>query len=129
MKRLGIATACGVVAGLLCVSAGAMLGLKVTPIFFGWAMLNRTLLGFVIGISALRFHWALHGSVMGLLVGSLFSYSLWMLGDPAWTIAAVLAGSIIFGVLIEFFTTVVFKQPQQASAIRTELEMPRRAAA
>jgi len=71
----------------------------------------------------------LHGSVMGLLVGSLFSYSLWMLGDPAWTIPAVLAGSIIFGVLIEFFTTVVFKQPQQASAISTELEMPRRAAA
>ena len=52
-----------------------------------------------------------------------------MLGDPAWIIPAVLAGSIIFGVLIEFFTTVVFKQPQQASAIRTELEMPRRAAA
>lgn len=129
MKRLAIATAGGVVAGLVCVSAGAILGLKVTPVFFGWAMLNRTLLGFVIGISALRFHWALHGAIMGLVVGSLFSYSLWMLGDPAWIIPAVLAGSMIFGLLIECFTTLVFKQPQQVSADRTELEMTRRAAA
>ncbi|HEX6906619.1 MAG TPA: hypothetical protein VF154_08445 [Terriglobales bacterium] len=129
MKRIGIATACGVAAGLLCVSGGAILGLKVTPVFFGWAMLNRTLLGFVIGISALRLHWALHGPVMGLVVGSLFSYSLWMLGDPAWIVPAVLAGSMIFGIGIEFFTTVVFKQPQKVSAVSAELEMPRRAAA
>lgn len=129
MKRIGIATACGAVAGLVCVSVGAILGFKVTPIFFGWAMLNRTLLGFVIGISALRLHWALHGSVMGLLVGSLFSYSLWMLGDTGWIIPAVLAGSLIFGIGIEFFTSVAFKQPQQVSAVSAELEMPRRAAA
>src|SRR5690242_13249521 len=112
MKRIAIATICGVVAGLVCVSVGAIAGLKITLPGFGWAILNRTLLGFVIGISALRLHWAWHGAIMGLLVGSLFSYSVWMVGDRAWLVPALLAGSMIFGLAIEFFTTVVFKQPQ-----------------
>lgn len=129
MKRILIATACGVVAGLVCVSIGATLGVKITAATFGWAMLNRTLLGFVIGISALRMHWAGHGCLMGLLVGSLFSYSAWLFGDPAWMTIGLLGGSIIFGLAIEFFTTVVFKQPQEASLASAPAEMPRRAAA
>lgn len=93
-------------------------------------MLNRTLLGFVIGISSLRLHWAWHGAVVGALVGSLFSYSVWLMGDPAWLIPALLAGSMVFGVGIEFFTTVVFKQPQQQLPVSAiEPEIPRRAAA
>jgi len=130
MKRIAIATLCGVVAGLVCVSIGAIAGVKITPVGFGWALLNRTLLGFVIGISALRLHWAWHGVLMGAVVGSLFSYSLWLLGNPAWLIPAVLVGSMIFGVGIEFFTTVVFKQPQQIpGAVDEQVEIPRRAAA
>ena len=128
MKRMVIATAIGVVAGLLCVSAGAGLGLNITLQSFGWAMLNRTLLGFVIGISALRLHWAWHGCLMGVVVGSLFSYSAWMFEGPAWLVAGLLAGSVIFGLLIEFFTTVVFKEPQQMSAVLTQAEPLKRAA-
>jgi hypothetical protein len=130
MKRIVIATICGVVAGLVCVSVGAIAGVKITPAGFGWALLNRTLLGFLIGISALRLHWAWHGILMGAVVGSLFSYSLWLLGDPAWLVPAVLAGSMIFGLGIEFFTTVAFKQPQQViAAMAEQVEIPRRAAA
>ncbi|HET7751916.1 MAG TPA: hypothetical protein VFK81_21155 [Terriglobales bacterium] len=131
MKRIAIATICGVVAGLVCVSIGAIAGVKITPAGFGWAVLNRTLLGFVIGISALRLHWAWHGVLMGAVVGSLFAYSLWLLGGPAWLVPAVLTGSMVFGLGIEFFTTVVFKQPQQligATVAQVE-EIPRRAAA
>jgi hypothetical protein len=128
MKRIVIATACGVVAGLVCVSVGAISGVNITPAGFGWALLNRTLLGFVIGVSALRLHWAWHGALMGFLVGSLFSYSLWLMGGPAWLLPAVLAGSMIFGLGIDFFTTVVFKQPQQQLAVAEE-EIVRRAAA
>ncbi len=128
MRRIVIATACGVVAGLICVSVIALQGPRVTPAFFGWALLNRTLLGFVIGISTLRLHWALHGVLMGAVVGSLFSYSQWMLGNPAWVVPAVLAGSMIFGLGIEFFTSVVFKQRQQLP-VSAESERPQRAAA
>ncbi len=130
MKRIAIATICGVVAGLVCVSIGAISGIRITPAGFGWAVLNRTLLGFVIGISALRLHWAWHGALLGFVVGSLFSYSAWLVGDPAWLIFGLLGGSIIFGLGIEFFTTVVFKQPQQvAAAMAEQAEIPRRAAA
>ncbi len=128
MKRMVIATACGLVAGILCVSAGSALGLNLTPRSVGWALLNRTLLGFVIGISALRLHWAWHGCLMGLLVGSLFSYSAWMFEGPVWLVAGLLAGSIVFGLLIELFTTVVFKQPQAASIVVPEPEIRQRAA-
>lgn len=128
MKRMVIATAMGVVAGLLCVAAGGAFGLNVTLQSFGWAMLNRTLLGFVIGISALRLHWAWHGCLMGVVVGSLFSYSAWMFEGPVWLVAGLLAGSVIFGLLIEFFTTVVFKEPQQASALLAQAEALKRAA-
>lgn len=65
---------------------------------------------------------------MGLLVGSLFSYSAWMFEGPVWLVAGLLAGSIIFGLLIELFTTVVFHEPQPAVTAITEPEMPRRAA-
>lgn len=123
-----IATACGVVAGLVCVSVGATFGLKITPAGFGWALLNRTLLGFVIGISALRLQWALHGAVMGCVVGSLFSYSAWLVGDPAWLILALLGASVIFGLGIEFFTTVAFHQGQQKRVIVAGSEARKQAA-
>jgi hypothetical protein len=48
---------------------------------------------------------------MGLAVGSIFSYYIFMdLGQP--TVALLIPiGNAVFGLLIEFFTTVVFKQP------------------
>lgn len=128
MRRMGIATACGVVAGLVCVSLAALQGMRITPAFFGWALLNRTLLGFVIGISTLRLHWGAHGALLGALVGSIFAYSLWLLGDPGWVVPAVMGGSMVFGLGIEFFTTVVFKQPRALPRAQAG-EMPRHAAA
>ena len=129
MKRLLIATAFGVVAGLLCVAIGTILAGQITPRYFAWALLNRTLLGFVIGISGLRMHWAWHGSVLGVIVGSLFAYSLYLLASPAWMVPAVMAGSAVFGLMIEFFTTVVFRQPQQALAAAPRTEVKARIAA
>lgn len=129
MKRIVIATVLGMVAGLLCVGGGAVLGVSITPARFVWVLLNRTLLGFVIGISALRLAWPWHGALMGVLIGSLFSYAAFMLDSPALVIAATLAASVIFGLGIEFFTTVAFHRPQQMSAASAETELSRRAAA
>ncbi len=118
MKRILIATALGVCAGIVCALLGRSLGVKLTAGSFGWIMLNRTLLGFVIGISSLRMHWALHGGLIAVLVGSLFSYSAFMSGTPPLFAGGVLLGSIVFGVLIEFLTTVVFKLPAVSQAER-----------
>ncbi len=111
MKRILIATVLGVCAGIVCALLGRSVGVKITAVSLGWIMLNRTLLGFVIGISSLRMHWALHGGLMAILVGSLFSYSAFMSGALPLLAWGTLLGSIVFGTLIEFLTTVVFKQP------------------
>ncbi len=116
MKRIAIATVLGVIAGLICAFAGWRLGVKITTVSLIWILLNRTILGFTIGISGLRMHWALHGLLLGAIVGSLFSYYGFMAGSESLIVAGTFVGSMVFGFLIELFTTVVFKQPQPRPA-------------
>ena len=118
MKRIMIATLFGLLAGVLCATAGIYGGfLKFTAVNVAWVLLNRAVMGFAIGISGLKLHWAWNGVVMGLVVGSIFSYFLFMnLGLGTLPLANLLIGNPIFGFLIEFFTTKVFKQPALAAA-------------
>jgi len=118
MKRIIIATLFGLVAGGLCATATYYGGImKFTTVSLLWILLNRTVMGFVIGTSALKLHWAWNGIVMGLVVGSIFSYFLYMnVGGIVPLISPV--GNAIFGLMIEFFTTVVFKQPAPARAMQ-----------
>jgi hypothetical protein len=112
MKRIIIATLFGLVAGVLCATAGIHGGfLKFTAVNVVWVLLNRGVMGFAIGTSGLKLHWAWNGIVMGLVVGSIFSYFLYMnMGLGTLPLVNLLVGNPIFGLLIEFFTTVVFKQ-------------------
>jgi hypothetical protein len=116
MKRILIATSLGVVAGAIC-AAGAFYGriLTFTPVVLLWILLNRALMGFAIGASALRVHWAWNGIVLGLLVGSLFSYYLFMTLGPGPMPLINFFANGLFGLLIELFTTLVFKQPALVS--------------
>jgi len=118
MKRIMIATLFGLLAGVLCATAGIYGGfLKFTAVNVAWVLLNRAVMGFAIGISGLKLHWAWNGVVMGLVVGSIFSYFLFMnLGLGTLPLANLLIGNPIFGFLIEFFTTKAFKQPALAAA-------------
>ena len=110
-KRVLIATLCGFAAGIICYISGVLLiPIEHNLILFIWVIVNRTLLGFVIGISALRVHWALNGLIVGLTVGLVFPLNAIMLGKEIPLIISVYIMSIIYGVLIEFFTSVVFKQ-------------------
>ncbi len=106
MKRIAIATILGVIS----------MGTPMTATLAGWILLNRTIMGFVIGISGLRFHWALHGPLMGLIIGSIVSYAAFVMQRPTVVVAGALIGSVAFGFLIDLFTTVVFKRPQQERA-------------
>lgn len=128
MKRVMVATALGVIAGFICMLGGMSVGIAMTASLVIWIFLNRAVLGFVIGISGLRMHWALHGVVMGAVIGSLFSYAAYLLQRPALVIATTAVANLIFGVLIEFFTTVVFKLPQQVPSVTKEPEKPAAAA-
>jgi len=115
MKRITIATLFGVVAGALCATISFSAGiLSFTAVNLVWILLNRTVMGFAIGISGLKLHWAWHGILMGVIVGSIFSYFLYMhgIGIAPFT----LIGNAIFGLMIESFTTLVFRAPAPGSA-------------
>jgi len=120
MKRITIATLFGLVAGALCATISFKGGiLAFTAINLVWILLNRTVMGFVIGISALKLHWAWHGILMGMAVGSIFSWFLYMQGMKL--AALTMIGNAVFGLMIEFFTSFVFK----ARALAPQAAAPR----
>ena len=118
MKRIAVAVFFGLIAGAMCAS-GAFLGgiLTFSAINLLWVLLNRSVMGFAIGISGLKLHWAWNGIVMGMAVGSIFSYSLFMKMGPSPIPVVNFFVSGLFGLMIEFFTTKVFKQPSLAVAL------------
>ena len=119
MKRIVIAILFGLVAGVLCATGGFSAGIfKFSVITLIWVLLNRAVMGFAIGASGLKLHWAWNGIVMGLVVGSIFSYSLFMNGGSGILPLVNFFVNGLFGLMIEFFTTKVFKQPSLARAIK-----------
>jgi hypothetical protein len=115
-KRILVATLFGLAMGGVCATAAFSAGiLKFAPVTLIWVLLNRTVMGAVIGTSSLRLHWAWNGIILGLLAGSVFSFYLLMnVPGPMPAINAIANG--VYGLIIEFFTTVVFKQPSLAPA-------------
>lgn len=115
MKRIVVATFFGLVMGGVCATAAFSAGfLKFTPVNLVWVLLNRGVMGFAIGISGLKLHWAWNGVIMGLVVGAIFSYFLFMNVGPGTVPVGNALANGVFGLIIEFFTTVVFKQPAPA---------------
>ena len=117
MKRITIAIFFGLVAGALCAS-GAFFGgiLKYSAITLAFILLNRAVMGLVIGISGLRLRWAWNGIFLGIAVGSIFSFYLHMqTGQTTLPLVNFFVNGL-FGLMIEFFTTVVFKQPARSAA-------------
>lgn len=109
VKRLVVATAFGLVAGVICYLGGRY-GLKdeiSTPMLF-YILVNRTLIGFVIGISLLRMHWAWHGLLIGLLAGVPFAAGCLLEENNVETAIAALILGCLYGLMIEFFTSVAF---------------------
>jgi hypothetical protein len=117
MKRILVAILFGLVAGCICAAGlfyGHMLTFSVVTLIF--VLLNRAVMGFAIGVSALKLHWAWNGIVVGIAVGSIFSYFLFMnMGAGPMPVVNFFVNGI-FGLMIEFFTTVVFRQRALAAA-------------
>ena len=112
-RRIIIATIFGIVASIICFLGAISLGLEIDVLRLIFIIVNRTLMGFVIGISALRIKWVLHGILLGEIVGLPF-----FIGDIIMEVdipiaIGVLVINALFGIMIEFFTTVVFKEPVQ----------------
>lgn len=111
-KRVSIATLCGVIFGLVCLGMAASnpdpagqltLSIKLNIV------LSRTLMGFMIGISALRLNWWLHGIVLGII--SSIPMAVAVMDQGVIMIGTFVMG-IIYGVITELITSVLFKAKQ-----------------
>lgn len=108
-KRVLIATACGFIFGLVCMTLASTNPNAAEPLTneTKWLIvLSRTLMGFMIGISALRMSWWLHGIVLGLI--SSIPMAIPVMDRLSIAIGTVVMG-IIYGFLIELITSVLFK--------------------
>ncbi len=111
-KRILIATILGLIAGLICVTGGKlMFGMTFTPLALLFVMTSRLMIGFVIGISALRLPWLQHGAFIGLIIGFPFPVYDLITGQGLLISFAAFVMSIVFGISIEFVTTFVFNAP------------------
>ncbi|HTX19597.1 MAG TPA: hypothetical protein VMG34_13155 [Bacteroidota bacterium] len=120
-KRIIVATLFGLAVGVLCASgAFAAHFLQFTTVNVVWVLLNRGVMGFAIGVSGLRLRWAWNGVVVGLIVGSVFSYFLFMQLGPVLPPFGNAVMNGLFGLIIEFFTTVVFRAPSPYAHRRSE---------
>lgn len=108
-KRLTGTTLLGVLAGVLCWQGGASAGIVYTPAMIAGTILNRSFIGFVLGISALRWPYLVHGALLGVF-GSLpmavFS------PDARGAIMLTLYGAL-WGALIELIATKALKAPMR----------------
>jgi hypothetical protein len=110
--RIIAATILGAAAGIVCWQLGKSSG-KVT---FDTAMIlgtvaNRTLLGFIIGISGLRrLNYLLHGAIIGLI--ATIPISVYPLAGGDWTsfVWLEVAGAV-YGLVIELIVTKLLKAP------------------
>ena len=118
-KRIIVATLCGVLFGFVCLGiASGSPGALAWPVAVQ-IVVSRTLIGFAIGISCISLrHWAIHGLFMGLLFSLPLAFSGLMapesveyskVGMFLWTIIL----GMIYGLLIEVITSVVFKAKYQ----------------
>ena len=114
-KRVLIATALGLVFGVLNWFLAAFAAPKPLPrSAIATIILGRAVLGFVIGNSAWRMSWWLHGLLLGFIVSlpaafavRLMTTQLEMLPNVASVL--VLVFGMVIGFLIELLTSVVFR--------------------
>jgi hypothetical protein len=74
---------------------------------------NRLLLGFVIGISCWRINYLLHGAILGLIVS--LSVSIGFFPTNSLSFFLYTPAGIVYGILIEWLSTDVFKAPMRAT--------------
>jgi len=118
MKRLIIATALGVLFGLVCYGMASS-GENEIPQALGISIvLGRMLIGFGIGISRFEMkHWSLHGIFMGFIFSLPAAFGAMLAPEtPEFSHIALFSSTIvmgmIYGLLIELITSVILKAKQ-----------------
>jgi len=105
-KRVVIATICGLVFGFVCLLLASSNPEPLTDMVKWSIVLSRTMLGFTIGISAIRLNWWLHGIVLGFITS--IPMAIPTLDRIEIALGTIVMG-MIYGLLTELITSVLFK--------------------
>jgi hypothetical protein len=105
LKRVLIATLCGFIFGIICMLLASS-NSEITLLQRWMIIIGRTMLGFTIGISALRLVWWQHGLVLGFIAS--IPMDLPVLDNIGIMVGTLVMG-LIYGVLTELITSIVFK--------------------
>ena len=101
-----VATVCGAIFGFVCILIQRYEpGVPFWPTSVS-SLIHHSVMGFTIGVSSLRIHWAPHGILWGFLFGIFFAMVLVETPLGFW---GPFGFMILFGFLIELITTVIFK--------------------
>jgi|GEM_PF-263868 len=127
-KRLVISVILGMIAGLACAylskpSLTASMAAAMVPSVMCSIALNRTFIGFMIGISAWRMHWVLHGIAIGFF-GSLPIAAPWIGQSGLAGFFIMMVAGMVWGFLIELLTTIVFKAPMRTIEVAKPAPAP-----
>ncbi len=113
-RRVLVASLCGLVFGVVCMLfASSNPDTIVTTATKGTIIFGRGLMGFTIGISALRMSWWLHGIVIGLVAS--IPMAIPVMDNPGIAVGTFVMG-MIYGFLTELITTVIFKAKSAGGA-------------
>lgn len=105
IKRVIVCVLLGCAAGLFCWWGGTQAGMVFTKRMVLGAVLNRSLIGFVIGISGWKkINPLLHGAIIGIIVSSLMAVYAPLQGAIMVTIFGA-----VFGIVIELVATTWLK--------------------
>ncbi len=108
-KRVIIATVLGIIFGLVCMFLAKSNPDPANPLGpeILWSIVaGRALMGFMIGISALKLQWWLHGIIIGFIAS--IPMAIPIIDDIQIFIGTFVMG-MIYGFLIELITSVLFK--------------------
>ena len=113
-RRLLVCTLGGVLSAIFCLIGKQIIyGFpEITWDALAVTMANRILLGFIIGISCWRVNYLLHGAMLGLILS--LSVSIGFLPDNILGFFLYTPAGIVYGIMIEWLSTIVFKSPMRA---------------
>ncbi len=107
VKRVVIATLCGLLFGIICMTLASSNPESVLPWSVQMTILfGRTLMGFTIGISAFKMSWWLHGIVLGFVTSIPMAIPVM---DRMDIFVGTFVMGMIYGLLTELITTRLFK--------------------
>ena len=108
-KRVIIATICGFIFGFVCMLLASSNPNATEVLPFSTKLIiifSRALMGFTIGVSALRISWWLHGIVIGIIASIPMAFSVL---DKTDILIGTIVMGLIYGFLTELITSIIFK--------------------